>query len=210
MYNCDQDFEDPYIMCPGRDLNVHDTVCQQWHPIIPTGIRPREEKATPFRDEEGVGRDEVPGGGDGDPPIPAHESVYEFTLTTTVDDPYQLRMVLDRIAKSAAYEIVHLKACIELTKAGLPHLHAILYSTRKLLDASKIKRWTPYRYELKKVYREEAFLNYIKKENGNPIISDYCSKKGIPQFWEKWLLHGQEQAAPERREVQQLVEKLKI
>lgn len=166
-------------------------VCHEW--LLKSGVphkytlRRGGELIPPhIRDEEGAGEERSSeGGGDGEPPIPAHESVYELTLTSTEDDPYYLRMTLERIEKSAMFEIVHYEACIELTKAGLPHLHAILYSKRKTLDASKLKKMFKYRAELKKVRNEIAFINYIKKEDGNPIVYDYCSKKGIPQIWKK-------------------------
>lgn len=116
-------------------------------------------------------------------PTKPYESIYELTITTTKDDPYELRQIIFKIAQSAMFEVVSCAACIELTKAGLPHIHAILYSKRKYLDASKIKRFTPYRYELKRVRNESAYTEYIKKEKDNLTVSTYCEKKGIPQFF---------------------------
>lgn len=111
------------------------------------------------------------------------ESSYELTLTTTEDDPYYLRESLTKIVQSAMFEIHSYEACIELTDAGLPHIHAVLYSKKKYLDATKIKSKFKYRYELKRVRSLPDYLNYIKKEAANPIISEYCTRKGIQQFW---------------------------
>lgn len=111
------------------------------------------------------------------------ESAYEVTLTTTKDDPYELRQWIQKIAKSAMYEVIDMPYCIELTQAGLPHIHAILYSKKKFIDGTKIKKLKfPYRYECKRVKDLAAYKNYIIKEKNNPIIIEYCLKKGISQF----------------------------
>jgi len=115
------------------------------------------------------------------PAVP-YVSAYELTLTSTVDDPYYLRSSLKSIVDSAMFDIVNWESCIELTEAGLPHIHAILYSSRKYLDASKIKTKFKYRYELARVRDLDKYLKYIHKEYGNPDIVDYCKRKGIPQF----------------------------
>lgn len=110
-------------------------------------------------------------------------SVYEVTLTSTKDDPYELRQWVNKIAQSAMYSVIDMPYCIELTKAGLPHVHAILYSKKKSIDASKIKKLGfPYRYECKRVKSLDNYENYIMKEKNNPIIIDYCTRKGIQQF----------------------------
>lgn len=114
---------------------------------------------------------------------PPHESVYELTMTTPNDDPYQLRQAFQAICDSAMVDCAMAYACIELTKAGLPHIHAIVYSRKKYLDAGKLKRFHPHRYELKRVRQLDNYINYIQKEFGNPSIEDYCLKKGVPQFW---------------------------
>lgn len=119
------------------------------------------------------------------PGIPAHESVYELTLTTTKDDPYELRTFLKKVCKSKMFNIVYWKASIELTKARLPHIHAILYSSNKYCDATKIKALKyPYRYEFQKVRDEDAYNNYIIKEKYNVDVNMYCDQKGIPQIWD--------------------------
>lgn len=110
-------------------------------------------------------------------------SAYEFTLTSTVDDPYYLRESFSKIVNSAMFEVSAWEACIELTKNGMPHIHGIVYSKRKYLDGTKIKTKFKYRYEFKRVKMMTNYLNYIKKEDGNKVIQDYCTKKGIPQFW---------------------------
>lgn len=111
-------------------------------------------------------------------------SIYELTLTIDKDDPYLLRDVLKRVVNSDMYEVKNWKACIELTKAGMPHIHAVLWSDRKYCDGTKIKKFYPYRYEFKRVRDVRGYLNYIKKESGNVSIQEYCNRKGIPQFWD--------------------------
>lgn len=113
-----------------------------------------------------------------------YKSMYELTLTTDKDDPYELRQWLTKIVKSAMFKVVAFRACIELTKKGMPHIHAILYSSETFLDASKIKALKyPYRYELEKVHSYDKFFEYIKKEKNNVSMNMYCERKGIPQFW---------------------------
>lgn len=110
-------------------------------------------------------------------------SVYEVTLTTTKDDPYELRQWVKKIADSAMYGVVDMPYCIELTQAGLPHIHAILYSSKKYCDGTKLKKLKfPYRYEFKRVRNLEQYVKYVHKENGNNLILDYCQRKGIQQF----------------------------
>lgn len=120
---------------------------------------------------------------------PGAVSAYELTLTTVGDHPNELRDYLAKVIKSTVFDVVDWEACIELTEAGLPHIHAILYSRKKYVDASKIKAPKgpikfPWRYELARVKNLDNYLNYIHKENGNPVIKAYCEKHNIPQFWD--------------------------
>lgn len=112
-----------------------------------------------------------------------YESIYELTLTTPDDDPYELRSALERIVKSAMFEVKGYIACLELTVKGIPHIHALLFSNRKYIDGSKIKALYTYRYECKRVRRPADYYEYLQKEDGNPLVEDYCVKKGIPQLW---------------------------
>lgn len=112
------------------------------------------------------------------------ESAYELTLTSPTDQPYDLRTALQKICASAMFEIKAWEACIELTAAGLPHIHAVLFSARKYIDGSKIKKLYAHRYECKRVRNLDNYLNYIKKEDGNVNILNYCNAKAIPQFWQ--------------------------
>jgi len=112
-----------------------------------------------------------------------YNSVYELTLTTTKDDPYELRQWVSKVSQSDIYDVVDMPYCIELTDKGMPHIHAVMYSNKKYCDASKIKvLGFPYRYELKRVKNLDKYLIYIKKEKDNPTIIDYCTRKGILQF----------------------------
>lgn len=113
-----------------------------------------------------------------------YESIYELTLTVPTDDAYSLRQGLLRILQSKMFEIKGFIACIELTKQGLPHIHALLFSNKKYLDSTKIKTMYEWRYELKRVRLPGNYYDYINKEKNNPTVIDYCAQKGIPQFWE--------------------------
>lgn len=112
------------------------------------------------------------------PQQPEYKSVYELTLTTIKDDPYELRQFIGKVARSVMFEVVDMPYCIELTEAGIPHIHALVYSKKRSIDASQIKKLGfPYRYECKRVKSLPAYRNYIMKEKDNPIIVDYCLKK---------------------------------
>lgn len=117
------------------------------------------------------------------------ESLYELTLTTDVDDPYELRQALSRIVKSAMFEVKGYIACIELTRAGLPHIHALLFSKRKYIDGTKIKKLYAKRYECKRVRLPGNYYAYINKEKDNPLVVDYCAKKGVQQLFEELILN---------------------
>lgn len=113
-----------------------------------------------------------------------YESLYELTLTVPADDVYSLRQGFLRILQSKMFEIKGFIACIELTKSGLPHIHALLFSNKKYLDSSKIKTMYEWRYELKRVRLPGNYYDYINKEKNNPMVIDYCAQKGVPQTWE--------------------------
>lgn len=136
------------------------------------------------------------------PPKP-DGSIYELTLTLPegTDDPYLLRTTLQKVVNSRMYEVINWAACIELTAKGTPHLHAIIYSKKKYCDGSKLKGKPisyPHRFEFKRVRSEHDYLNYIKKEAGNPVILDYCAKKGIPQYWKCHIdVHTEEEEPTE-------------
>lgn len=112
-------------------------------------------------------------------------SVYELTLTTTKDDPYEIRMYFDKIVKSKMFDVKAFKACMELQQNGNPHIHAMLWSGKKVLNSNHVKTKIkyPYRFTLKFVRRQQNFYNYILKEKDSPNIIEYCLKKGIPQIW---------------------------
>lgn len=120
-----------------------------------------------------------------DNPVPDHVSSYELTLTTTKDDPYELRTYLHKVVQSKMFGVTGFKACIELTQAGLPHIHAILYTDKKYVDATKIRTAIkyPYRYECVKVRDPVKYYNYLIKEKNNATVNIYCQQKGIPQIW---------------------------
>lgn len=115
---------------------------------------------------------------------PGTKSVYELTLTSPVDDPYSLRQYLSKVVKSRMFDVILCVSCIELTEAGMPHIHALLYTSRPYLDASKIKTSIkfPHRFELKIVRSCIDYINYLFKEKNNPLIIEYCNRKGVSQF----------------------------
>lgn len=114
-------------------------------------------------------------------------SVYELTLTTTKDDPYELRQYFQKIYESKMFDVKAFKACMELQKNGNPHIHAMLWSGKRVLNSNHIKSKIkfPYIFSLKFVRRQENFYNYILKSEKNNNIEDidYCNRKGIPQQW---------------------------
>lgn len=142
----------------------------------------RDESSHPARCEES--RNGTVGDGLGLPGFVNGKVAYELTLTTPEDDPYYLRTALSKIVSSNMFDVTYYKASMELTKDGKPHIHAILFTKRKYLDSSKVKKLFKYRYELKRVRDLPAYLNYIKKEFSNVSIIDYCAVKGIEQFWD--------------------------
>lgn len=129
------------------------------------------------------------------PPLPVevvdkfqpYQSLYELTITIDIDDVYTLRESFNKIVRSAMFEVCGYIACIELTKSGLPHIHALLFSRLQYIDGSKIKKIYKYRYQCKKVRMPGNYHDYINKERDNPVVNEYCLKKGVPQIWEELL-----------------------
>lgn len=186
--DCEFGGELAYELCPGRDIGYHDPMCIHWD------IKPVDK----FIRIPGVLY-----------PLPDHESAYEVCLTSPEDNPYYLRETLQKIVASAIYDVVYWEASMELTEAGMPHIHALILSKKKYLDGTKVKAPKgpfkfKHRYSFKRVRKMVNYINYIKKENRNPIIIDYCVKKGIPQFWDS--KNGDEkkendpQATPDEKE----------
>lgn len=116
------------------------------------------------------------------PNVKGVKSKYELTLTTADVEPCKLNEAMVKIAKSKMFNLVYWEYAVELTKEGRPHIHAILYSGKRFLDATKIKSFWKERFELKKVMSEANYLLYISKEKNNPIVIDYCKKHKIEQY----------------------------
>lgn len=114
------------------------------------------------------------------------KSVYELTLTTTKNDPQELLVYLTKITASRMFSVLGYKACFELTKAGLPHIHVMLWSGKDYLNVAHIREKIkfPYRFELKRVRLQQNFYNYIHKELGNKEVEAYCNNHNISQIWE--------------------------
>lgn len=113
-----------------------------------------------------------------------YQSIYELTLTTPVDDIAALREGFLKITRSAQFAVKGYIACIELTEAGVPHIHALLFSNIPKLNASKIKAMYPHRYECKKVRMPGNYHAYINKEKDNQLVKDYCTLHNVEQIWE--------------------------
>lgn len=124
-------------------------------------------------------------GGELHPDIPIHSSVYHLTLTSNVDDPYEIRNTFHKFIKSAQVEAVYWIAALELTKAGLPHIHVVIYSARKYVDVKKISQAKYFRgrFQLNTVRNLDNYLLYINKNFRSLITEEYCARKGVPQFW---------------------------
>lgn len=187
------DIENEYICLFDRTISriVHGLGCPMWRPRMVENPFVQIAAEDPdydskFPQKKHKGREPFPPGVDVVQLPDGCESVYELTLTTTKDDVYELRDALKKVAASAMFEVIKYEACIELQANGMPHVHAIIYSKKKFLDATKIKGKPvnfPYRYQLKKVRKLANYLNYIKKEDGNVDIKAYCEAKGVDQFW---------------------------
>jgi len=92
------------------------------------------------------------------------------------------------------FEIVSLEWCMELTKAGMPHLHGFIMSTKQYLQPSKLKKLGyPYRFSMTKLKKPEAWAHYILKEKNNFSHIAYCRSKNIPQFGNACLQEKQPQ-----------------
>lgn len=124
-------------------------------------------------------------GGEIHPDIPMHSSVYHLTLTTDVDDPYELRNSFHKFIESAQVDAVYWIAALELTKSNLPHIHVVVYSSRKYIDVKKVSKakYFQKRFQLNVVRNLDNYLLYINKGFRSPITEEYCARKGIPQFW---------------------------
>lgn len=114
--------------------------------------------------------------------FPNASSYYELTLTVDKDEPQILFDGLNTFVKSAMFDVIGWMACVELTKTGLPHIHAFIVSSRKYLDASKVKKVYAYRAELKRVRMVDNYINYLLKNKNDVSTIAYCKEKGIPQF----------------------------
>lgn len=112
-----------------------------------------------------------------------YKHLYELTLTQPADqkEPHLLLAGLKKIAESRMYSCLGYEACIELTNAGTPHIHALFFSAHTL-DGTKIKKIYPYRYEFKRVRHPEKYYEYIRKEKDNNEVIKYCEEHKVPQF----------------------------
>lgn len=111
-------------------------------------------------------------------------SIYELTLTVpSVDDLKELIDGFYKIITSKMYEIHYYEGCIELTKAGVPHIHAMLVCGNKTPKASTIKKLYKYRFTCQKARMPDAFREYVWKGWGDFLIKNFCEDYNIRQFF---------------------------
>lgn len=171
VYGVEADF-DRFLYLRGT-LKSLPQECEDEDPEL---ARDNPEAPTPPREALVTGR----GDGLSQPPSTV---AYELTLTTTKDDPYELRQILATVVSKPMFGVKSWGACFEQQKNGMPHIHAVLYTENKYMDVTKMKRYIPYRFECKRVRDLNKYLNYIQKDSGVPSILEYCARKGIDQFW---------------------------
>lgn len=116
-------------------------------------------------------------------PVVDFVSTYELTLTTPDDDPKPLWEYIDRVCKLKSFGVVHIVAALELTKAAKPHIHALLYTNKRFLDAKKVKY--PHRFELKKVQSLDRYYEYIMKDVKDPRTIEYCNLRQVDHLINK-------------------------
>lgn len=108
---------------------------------------------------------------------------YEITLTTAGDDPQKLVDSMYKIVESKMTPVAKSwKACLELTAAKKPHIH-MLYETEGVVLPSRIKKLFKERFSCSKVRNLQAFEEYIKKEESNIDVINYCKLKECQQFY---------------------------
>lgn len=108
---------------------------------------------------------------------------YEITLTTVDDEPQKIIEKMHKILTSKMLpKIDRWEACLELTAQGKPHLH-ILAETEGRILPSRIKKIYKERFTCTKVRNLEAFRKYIKKEEQNEAVINYCLNKKCDQFY---------------------------
>ena len=97
------------------------------------------------------------------------------------------------------FDVKGYKACFELQKNGMPHIHAMIWSGKKVLNKNHLtgKLKFPYICTLSFVRRQENFYNYILKNKMSPDIIEYCQRKGIPQLWHSEIANINEEKHPQ-------------
>lgn len=109
-------------------------------------------------------------------------SYYELTLTIpTAQDHAELFTGLRRLLSSKMVGMLSFEACLELTKKGVPHIHALIYSEKRYINASKLKY--PHRFSCSAVRSVPQFRAYIYKYRGREDIARYCELFNLPQFF---------------------------
>lgn len=111
-------------------------------------------------------------------------SYYELTLTQPDGDerPHALLAMCDKIVTSKIFGVVDYLYCLELTEKGVPHVHMFISTSKKYLDATKVK-W-PYRFSLSRVRSVPDLIKYILKDV-DPRIGAYCILHSVSQFYAK-------------------------
>lgn len=106
---------------------------------------------------------------------------WELTLTTDVNDPHTLLSDFRRIVSSKMFIISSYYAVIELTKVGIPHIHAYIESTK--INASRIRKLYKKRFTLSRVRNLKAYKDYLDKDKDDIILVNYLKEKKLSRVY---------------------------
>lgn len=109
-------------------------------------------------------------------------SAWELTITTDIDEPHIILAEFNKFVSIKMFDIVRYYGQFELTQIGLPHIHAVIFSKKKTLDVTKVKRYFKKRISFSRVRDLQKWLEYIKKSSEDILIKDYCVDHNIDQI----------------------------
>lgn len=120
-------------------------------------------------------------------PLP-EGTAFEVTLTVPPDDStvIMIKTLADgfyKILGSKMWDIVYYEACVELTKAGIPHIHAIVVCGGRPLKAANAKKLYPHRMSVTRAKDLVALRDYVWKGWGNISEKNFCDDHNIRQFF---------------------------
>lgn len=114
--------------------------------------------------------------------------VHEFTLTVPSGEshPEMIKTLADgfyKVISSKMWDVAYYEACVELTKAGIPHIHAIVVCDAKPMKAANAKKLYPHRLSVTRAKDVTALRDYVWKGWGDFLIKNYCDNHYIRQFF---------------------------